>query len=613
MKRDAIRYLALGSRYLAAIAMGILLGGLITSGSLGRQYDRIADILLPAHTSHDLHAALLLALGVALIAASLLGVSLLISLRRGKRVTQLQRDAEIAGMSWRLDFALSASEVGVWDVDLNTDQMVWDDRCLALFGAPDRGGYFSESDWIRVLHPEDRDRAVAAADAAVAINGRFVQTYRVVLPSGQIRHVRDMASVYRGEDGSRRLVGLVWDVTADVLRAEELERHRVEAEAATLAKSQFLAAMSHEIRTPMTGVLGMLELIRTGREPEKQVERIDLAFASARSLLRILNDILDFSKLEAHQMRICAEPVAAHQLIFEAIELMAASAAGKHLSLECVISDAVPANLSTDPMRLRQILTNILSNAIKFTDHGRIDVRVDYDPDESGPGGDLRFAVQDTGLGMSDDFRARLFEKFMQADSSLSRRAGGTGLGLAISKQLIELMGGKVWVRSALGLGSTFGFHIRVGPASPPAEIRPPAPVEHMSQAAPLRILLAEDNATNQYLIKSYLAAEGHAVTLVENGAQAVRAVQDQVFDVILMDVQMPEMDGPSATRAIRALPGPVRGIPIIALTANALQGDRESYLAAGMTDYVCKPIDAAALRGALRRATAQPRLSAIA
>ena len=375
------------------------------------------------------------------------------------------REAELSRLSWRLEFALAASNVGVWDVDLATDTLLWDERVKALFGYEGRTGFFSEADWAGLLHPDDRERAMAEAQEAVAGNGKFVSKYRIVRPDGEIRHIRDIAALYVGEDGSRRLVGLVWDVTADVERQEELNVRRLEAEAATLAKSRFLAAMSHEIRTPMSGVLGLLGLMLDEPLSEKQRERATIALASAQSLLEILNDILDFSKLEANQIRISEESVAVRPLIAEVMELMAPAAAQKRLELSHEVADAVPEWIATDAMRLRQVLTNLVSNATKFTEAGEVKVRIGY------AGGALEVEVQDTGIGIAEEQHDQIFQQFVQADNSLTRRAGGTGLGLAISKQLVELMGGTIAVRSVPGMGSTFSFTIdaRPAPAAPPA------------------------------------------------------------------------------------------------------------------------------------------------
>jgi CheY-like chemotaxis protein len=279
---------------------------------------------------------------------------------------------------------------------------------------------------------------------------------------------------------------------------------------------------------------------------------------------------------------------------------MEPGAAEKGLALSCTVSEAVPAWVMADPMRLRQVLTNLVSNAIKFTEAGEVAVRVGHAPDG---GGELRVEVEDTGIGIAPAQQERIFEEFVQADTALTRRAGGTGLGLAISRQLVELMGGSMRLRSVPGMGSTFGFTIAAPAAGGPEEAARPGPAGDAASLPPLRVLLAEDNATNQDLVKAYLRDAGHSVEVVTNGTGAITAAAAGRFDVVLMDVQMPGVDGLAATRAIRDMPGPAGRVPIIALTANAMPSDRDACFAAGMSDYLAKPIDVAALHRALHRA----------
>jgi signal transduction histidine kinase/ActR/RegA family two-component response regulator len=542
----------------------------------------------------------LFALAGLLVVAPILGTARLLASRQ-KRLQDIRvREAELSRLSWRLDFALAASNIGVWDVDLATDELIWDERTKEIFGTTGREGPFCEADWIGVVHPDDRERALAEAHATVAGSGKFASRYRIILPNGAVRHIRDVAALFVGEDGSRRLVGLVRDESDDVLREAELDMRRQEAEAATVAKSRFLAAMSHEIRTPLSGVLGLLGLMLEEPLPPRQHERAQIALASAQCLLLILNDILDFSKLEARRIRITPEPVEVRPLVAEVVELMASAAARKGLDLTHEIAGRVPERIVADPMRLRQVLTNLLNNATKFTEEGRILVRVDYAPQGDGAG-ELAVEVQDTGIGIPPDQQERVFLDFVQADSSLTRRSGGTGLGLAICRQLVEMMGGGITLRSGPGMGSTFAFTIPTRPAEAAAGTGGSAKQE-AAPARPLRVLLAEDNATNRYLITAYLRAAGHAVEVVSNGTEAVAAATRGGFDAVLMDVQMPEVDGLAATRSIRALPAPAGAVAIIALTANAMPEDRDACLAAGMTDYLAKPVEVAALHQALAR-----------
>jgi CheY-like chemotaxis protein/nitrogen-specific signal transduction histidine kinase len=402
-----------------------------------------------------------------------------------------------------------------------------------------------------------------------------------------------------------------WDVTADVQRNAELEAKRVEAEAASVAKSQFLATMSHEIRTPLNGVLGMIELLRGGRLDPEQRRRAEVAGDSARHLLAILNDILDLSRLEADRMTHDPRPVDVAALLREAAALNSAAADERGLALEVGIDPGLPPLLRCDPTRLRQVVLNLVGNAVKFTDAGSVRISARHLPAK---GGQLEVEVRDTGIGIPEADQRRLFQRFVQVDGSSTRLRGGAGLGLAISRPLVELKGGGIDCRSAPGEGSAFRFRIpapvcpaQASAAAPlePAAAPPPPAAPQPAAATPrpgLRVLLAEDNATNRHIFAAFLAAAGHEVVIAENGARAVAAATAGGFDVVLMDIQMPELDGIAAAGRIRALPGAPGAVPIVALTANAMPGDRERYIAAGMDDYVAKPVTAAALDAALTR-----------
>jgi len=410
-----------------------------------------------------------------------------------------------------------------------------------------------------------------------------------------------------GVDGRpERFVSVRYDITErktsdarQMALVEELSERSLAAEAATVAKGQFLATMSHELRTPMSGVIGMLDLLMINGLTDEQSERAAIALGSARQLLVILNDILDFSKLEMGQVVIEIIPFHTGQLIRELHLLFGGWAVEKGLRLSWDVTPGMPVWLAGDPTRIRQVLINLVGNALKFTEGGEVAVHMSHDPDRLG--GELRFEVRDTGIGLSDDAQRQIFQRFIQADASMSRRFGGTGLGLAISKELVELMNGDIGVRSQEGCGSTFWFTVEAPLSSAPVpEIRNQDARSSASRS--LRILVADDHPVNRMIVEAYLTLAGHEVTLADDGAQAVQAVRDESFDLVLMDIHMPIMDGLTATRLIRALPHPLCDIPIVALTANAMAGDRDHYLAEGMNGYVAKPVDRKLLLEAVMR-----------
>ncbi len=390
------------------------------------------------------------------------------------------------------------------------------------------------------------------------------------------------------------------DVTPVKQAEQALAEAAARAEAAERAKSQFLATMSHEIRTPMSGVLGFVDMLLEDDLPEASREKVYRIKDATRSLLRIINDVLDMSKLEAGKMEIESIDFDLPTLLRDVMALFREKRSGERRSgvnLDLALHDSLPVGVRTDPTRLRQILVNLIGNALKFTEKGSVVVEAGLE--KTAAGDRLRFVVRDTGIGMAPDVIGKLFQEFTQADETITRRFEGTGLGLAICRRLTEAMDGEIGVESEPGKGSTFWFTLPYLPAATSfaAKSAPAAPaVAYFRARRPINILVAEDNPLNQRVVLALLESFGHIATTVGNGLEAVAAHAKGKYDMILMDVRMPKMSGIEATREIRAMAGEKGAIPIVALTADALSQHGEACLAAGMNACVTKPIDRALL-----------------
>ena len=390
------------------------------------------------------------------------------------------------------------------------------------------------------------------------------------------------------------------------LLADQLRDARIEAEATSEAKSEFLADMSHELRTPLHSLSGMVSLLRDSPRDPHAAEWLATADDSARHLERLLDDILDLSKLESGALSLSPGPLSLAALLREVQTLLQPAAAAKGLTLQAELDPTLPAQVLLDGTRVRQVLLNLLANAVKYSDAGAIMLKC-RQRDADGLPAQIEFDVTDTGIGMDRDTMARLFQRFSRADDDHSRRQGGSGLGLAISRNLARLMGGEIVVRSTPGAGSVFTFRCPLHPSSVQAPLpQAPAP-RHAGQ--PLRVLVAEDHPVNRLYMAALLSRLGHQSLEVDNGQAAVQAIEgamlgagDRPFDLVLMDVHMPHLDGVAATRAIRALPGPAGRVCVVALTADGFADTRERCLAAGVSEVATKPLSLGALRLILAR-----------
>jgi PAS domain S-box-containing protein len=458
--------------------------------------------------------------------------------------------------------------------------------------------------FLDIVHPEDYETTRECYVATLKHPGKPIPgVFRLQHARGDWRYIEVLA-MNRFHDPSVDATVLNYrDITYRKQVEEQLNAAKMAAESASRAKSEFLANMSHEIRTPINGILGMTQLAIDADSPEQKREYLELVRTSGEALLALINNVLDLSKIEAGRLELERIPFEMETLVQQTVTSMAWQAREKSISLTTRVHRGVPPVVVGDPSRLRQVLVNLLANALKFTDRGHVGIDVFV---EATVGADiaLHFTVEDTGIGIPAEKQQLIFESFTQADGSTTRKYGGSGLGLAICVRMVELMDGHIWVESRPGAGSAFHFTAVFGTA-PAATENAPASAGAV-RVRPLRVLLTEDNPVNRLLALRLLEREGHQVTTAGDGREALERLAEASFDVVLMDVQMPEVNGFEATAEIRAREqGTARHQFIVAMTAHALVGDRERCLEAGMDTYVSKPISEATLTAVLAEAAA--------
>jgi PAS domain S-box-containing protein len=521
-------------------------------------------------------------------------------------ITAMVRALERAERSeQRLTLAMEIADIHVWELDHAERKLIKAGAEATFFSEPKTYEEL-DADIFSIVDPRDRPPIEAAALHHPANGEPFTHEYRIARSDGREVWTVCAARLIRDPKGQPlRAVAAMQNITARKAQERALLQAKEQAEAANLAKSAFLATISHEIRTPLNGVLGMVQAMAADTLAPQQRERLEVIGQSGASLLALLNDILDLSKIEAGKLALEQAPFELDALVRGAHTTFGALAIHKKLDFDLKIERGAGGVYLGDAVRVRQILSNLLSNALKFTDEGGVDVRVDRRD------GAVRIVVRDTGIGLSAEQLTRVFHNFEQADASTTRRYGGSGLGLAICRDLVQMMDGSISAHSTPGAGATFTVILpllktRARRRPKPLAEAGPAP----TAASPLKVLAAEDNAMNQLVLKTLLAQIGIEPTIVVNGCEAVAAWEREHWDLILMDVQMPLMDGPTAAALIRAeerARGSAR-TPIVALTANAMNHQVDECLASGMDDFVAKPIDARKLFAMVMTATARGR-----
>lgn len=489
-------------------------------------------------------------------------------------------------------------------VDEHWTSVFMSDAILTLSGypaedflEPNRKRSFSE-----IIHPEDRSHVANLIQNAVDTSDTFVLNYRIIQKSGEIRWVLEYGGlVFDEEKKVKYLDGVILDNTDRRMIEEALIESKEKAEMAAITKTTFLANMSHEIRTPMNAIIGFTEILLSGELSGNQKSHLETVKHSAKSLLRLLNDVLNSAKLDRGAVELETIDFSLHSLVDQVCSAMGIEAKRKGLEFHSELSSELEDYYKGDSLRIRQILTNLLGNAIKFTKEGSIKLNI-FKKDR-----DVVFHIQDTGIGIAEDRLEKIFDPFTQADVSMSRKFGGTGLGTTISKQLVELMKGKIWVQSKLGIGSDFYFSIPLEKGIPVFELNEKIQLDLPSS----KVLIVDDVKQNVELIQLLMATNGHKVEIARNGKEALELFLNKPFDLILMDIQMPEMDGLEATRQIRIHEKNRSSVrtPIIALSASVFDEDKISAKDAGMDGFVSKPIELQDLFSEIKKALGKPNV----
>lgn len=504
---------------------------------------------------------------------------------------------KVDSFALRMQLANDSAGIGVWELDLKTEKLVWDSWMYKLYGISELEFSCTYQAWLDRVHVDDVEHNERMLDEAINGVGIYDPEFRVVHPDGNIRTIKASAEILRDSHGvAIKVVGVNYDVTEKVDAIRKLFDAKLAAENAAQSKSDFLANMSHEIRTPMNAILGGLQLLKNTSLPEELRAVLKNASYSGQSLLTIINDILDYSKIESNQLQLEKASFSLTEVLDSITYDLDSLVSEKRIGFTVNKDESYYEYWVGDLVRVKQILLNLSSNAVKFTDKGSVKINASskiYEGKEA-----IYLEVVDSGIGMSKEVTEHIFERFTQADSSTTRKYGGTGLGMSITISLVKMMGGEIDIQSKQGLGTTVTIKLPLPKANNIADKAPKKSFKAPNLKGK-KILIAEDNNINQVLIKAMMAKTNADITIVENGLLAFEAVGSERFDLVLMDIHMPIMDGIEANQQIKTI---LPNLPIIALTANVMDKDVKHYYQQGFIFHVPKPIDINELYGTLRR-----------
>ncbi len=522
------------------------------------------------------------------------------------RLGRLRTEQALRHSEERFQLAMEASKDGLWDWNAVSGQIYYSPGYSSMLGYLQDEIAPTVDSWLKRVHPDERDAVFQVyVDCLENRLDEFEIEFRMRTKSGEWLWISSRGRAVDRDSAGRatRMVGTHTDITARKRAEQELTLAKEAAENANRAKSEFLANMSHELRTPLNGVLGMLQLLGGTDLDEEQMEYDEMAIQSIMRLTRLLSDILDISRVEAGKMQIQPESFDLLEILNQVEDLFRPTSARTGVELRRRVDPSLPRRVVGDATRLQQVFTNLLGNAFKFTESGSVEIEAAPLPTGTPDKVRILFCVRDTGPGIAEDLRDKLFEPFTQAGKGYQRQYQGAGLGLSICRKLVSLMGGGIHVESEPGRGSAFYFSVLFGKAGQEKRTHS----QRIEEESPrgLRILLAEDDRVSSLAVARQLQRAGHEVNAVEDGLAALETLRERRFDLVLMDIQMPVMDGVEAVRLLRTEPEyrANAGIPVIAMTAYAMSEDRERFLESGMDDYVSKPVSVEALQAAISRA----------